>query len=318
MSDLPTWLSDAVGSLASSMGNELTEESPAETLPGDICVVKPFDRGDAMPRLFVVVDAADGWCDGMLASVETELATEVDLILPPSETGLGYAIAVHTRYLGPIWITQVQRRVGAVTSETLAQLESLSWNDEAQVTFPVGIPLQPDNIDPRYPTLRTLSSEFDALTDHCRRRRHEFEHPILDPALAGLGVLRTILAERGWESRVGSALSNPEFRDRLLDALPHLSLDERRSVMPLLERATVGGPTPAITTETVPALSRHADPNALARVIASNSEGTVVTVLSHRDCWHHSPARSVRVRLSAREECIVFEPFSDVQLAEAA
>ena len=107
----------------------------------------------------------------MIASVETELATEVDVLLPAAETGLGYPIAIHTRYLGPVWTTQVQRRVGAVAADTLAEIERLAWNDEAQVAVRVGLPLQPEDIDSRYPALRSLSAELNALTDHCRRRR---------------------------------------------------------------------------------------------------------------------------------------------------
>lgn len=167
---LAYWKKNRLTSLPRTSDGELVEESPAEVLPGDICVVKPFDRGAAVPRLFLVTEAERGWCEGMLASVETELATEVDMILSPVDTGLGYPIVVHSRYLGPIWMTQIQRRVGAVRAETLDEIERLAWNDEAQVTLPVGLPLQPDNVDPRYPLLQELSAELDALTDHCRRR----------------------------------------------------------------------------------------------------------------------------------------------------
>lgn len=76
--------------------------------------------------------------------------------------------------------------------------------------------------------LRSLSAELNALTDHCRRRRGELDQPVLDPALADVVVLQALLAERGWELKVGSALSTPAFRDRLLVALPLLSPDEHR------------------------------------------------------------------------------------------
>lgn len=317
MSDVPTWLTEAVTSLPGTSDGDLREESPAEVLPGDLCVVSPFDRSDALHRLFLVIDASGGWCEGMLASAETELATEVDAILPAPETGLGYPIAVHTRYLGPIWMTQIQRRVGAVASGTLAEIERLAWNDEAQVTVHVGLPLQPEDIDPRYPALRSLSSELDALTDHCRRRRVELDQPVLDPALADVAVLRAVLAEPGWEMKVGSALSTPEFRDVLLEALPLLSPDERRAVMPLLERAAVADAA-HVAAEAMPMVPAHSRPDALARAVALSAEGTTVTVLSHRLCWRNSPSGSARVRIAAREEWIVFEPFSDVPLIEAA
>src|SRR5262245_46735559 len=105
MPEVPAWLAKALTANPVVAESHLRDESPTEVLPGDICVVEPFDRNDAAPRLILIVDAARGWCAGMLASVETELATEVDAILPTEETGLGYPIAVHTRYLGPVWMT---------------------------------------------------------------------------------------------------------------------------------------------------------------------------------------------------------------------
>lgn len=318
MSDVPAWLTEAVVSAPGDSDPALREESPVDVLPGDICTVVPFDRSEGPRRLFLVVEVCGGWCEGMIASVETELATEVDVLLPASDTGLGYPIAIHTRYLGPVWMTQIQRRVGAVASEALAEIERLAWNDEAQVTVRVGLPLQPEDIDPRYPALRSLSAELDALTDHCRRRRGELDQPVLDPALADVVVLRALLAERGWELKVGSALSTPAFRDRLLVALPLLSPDERRAVMPLLERATVADPAHAAAADAMPALAGHSQPDLLGRTVASRAEGTVVTVLSHRRCWRKSPSGPARVQIASREEWIVFESFSDIPLAEAA
>lgn len=166
------WLAEALVASASARCRDFSEDAPSDVAPGDICVVRPYDRTDTIGRLFVVVDTADGWCEGMLAGAETELATEVDAILPPSDTGLGYEIAVHSRFDGPVWIVQVLARVGAVGSSVLDDLERLAWSDYAQVSVCLGLPLQPEGIDPRYPALRALSAELDTLTDHCHRRRH--------------------------------------------------------------------------------------------------------------------------------------------------
>lgn len=318
MSDSPTWLTDALADVASNPDNrELREESPSDVLPGDICVVKPFNRSDGLPRLFLIVETAETWCTGMIAGVETELATDVDVVLEAHETGLGYPIAVHTRYFGPIWTTQIFRRVGAVASEALDEIERLAWNDEAQVSLPVGVPLQPDPIDPRYVALEALSSELDALSDHCRRRRGEFEQPVLDPGLADITVLRAVLAERGWETKVLHAVTSPEFRDRLLTALPNLSPDEQRAVVPLLERAAIGHASRGLT-DMAAVLPDHVHAEDLARSVALFSEGVGVRVLSHRLCWHDSPRGSVRTQILSREELIMFEPFSDVLLVGAA
>lgn len=171
-SDAPAWLAEALSATVPRLSDgALREEAPAEAQPGDICVVRAPDRSAAPARLFLVVDGGSGWCTGMLAGAETELATEVDAVLPTSETGLGYAIVVHTRYLGPIRTAQICRRVGAVTAGTLCALERLAWNDEAAVPLTVGVPLQPDPVDPRYQALRALSAELDALTEPCRQQR---------------------------------------------------------------------------------------------------------------------------------------------------
>ena len=175
------WLQQALAAHPRRSDPRFREEEPAEVLPGDVCVVGPMeptapagDRLGTIGRLFVVVEEAEGegGFTGMLATAETELATEVDAILEPQSSGLGYEVAVLSRYFGPLWTVQVRRRLGAVDETVLVQLDELSHRDEPiGVTLRRGLPLQPDGIDPRYPVLRALSEELDNLTDHCRRRR---------------------------------------------------------------------------------------------------------------------------------------------------
>ncbi|MGI8985003.1 MAG: hypothetical protein ACR2HM_10825 [Acidimicrobiales bacterium] len=313
----PAWLQEAIAATSTTRRHDLREEGPADVLPGDVCIVAPFDRDGGVGRLFLVTEVTDGSCEGMLAGAETELATEVDAVLTAEDSGLGYEVAVHSRFHGPIWTTQIQRRVGAIEASVLNEIEKLAWNDEAEVSIRRGQPLQPDGIDPRFPALNALSAELDALTDHCRRRRHELTQPVLDPAIAEIDVLRTLLAERGWEAQVITALSSVGFRDRLLESLPQLSKDERRAVMPLIDRATVG-PAFAAPGETSPdRLATHRNPMALVGAIAANaSPAPLVRVLSHPRCG--STPRLVRVQITYREELIVFIPVSDVPLHEAA
>ena len=103
-----------------------------------------------------------------------ELASEVDGILDQAQTGLTYELAVHTRFSGAVWITQVRRRIGAVATSDLEQLIALAWNDEPEgISLRRGMPLQPQGIDPRFVPLAALSIEIDLLTEHCRRRRFD-------------------------------------------------------------------------------------------------------------------------------------------------
>jgi len=204
---LPAWLSAALLDVASDPRDaNLQEDEPTEVLPGDVCVVRSMSGRPSSGRLFVVTDVEDGCCRGMLAGIETELATEVDAVLSPSLTGLGYEIAVYTRFSGAVWITQISRRVGAVAGDVLDQLLALAWSDEPEgVTLPGGVPLQPAGIDPRYPTLARMSAELDHLTDHCHRRRNERAAPVFDPAIGQPDFLREIASESGSPSVLASA-----------------------------------------------------------------------------------------------------------------
>lgn len=195
--ELPIWLSDLLPAARDDARDpSLQEDEPAEVLPGDICVVRPVAPHLAPARLFVVSDVGTGWCEGMLAGIETELATEVDVVLDTASADLGYEIAVHTRFSGPVWITQLTRRVGAIDEHVLDQLLALAWNDEPDgVDLARGIPLQPAGVDPRYVALERMSAELDQLTADCRSRRAELAAPVLDPAIAQPDVLRAMASE---------------------------------------------------------------------------------------------------------------------------
>lgn len=220
-SSSPRWLVQAAEKHPSLSGQRCREEEPAEVFPGDICVVGPFDPSDpaghrlgTVGYLCVVVEGTrhEGWFTGMLAGTETELATEVDAILAPDCSGLGYEVVVHCRYFGPLWTVQVRRRIGAIEDSILRQLEELSHRDEPiGVELRRGLPLQPEGIDPRYPALRTLSAQLDSLTDHCRHRRHDLGAPVLDPVLGSTPVLDDSSCGGGLErqNRLGPTLHSP-------------------------------------------------------------------------------------------------------------
>ena len=170
--ETPNWLQEAL--LNHEAGSkEFREDSPADLLPGDIVVVGPYEDANACGHLLVVVDAENGYFEGMLAVPETEQAAEVDAVLTPEIAGLSYPIAVLTRFHGPVWAVQVRQRVGAIEMHVLEELEKLSWNDEpAGISLRRGLPILPEGIDPRYPDRRTLSLEFDRLTENYRHRTY--------------------------------------------------------------------------------------------------------------------------------------------------
>lgn len=315
----PSWLAGAVAVESRHSDGDFREESPSEILPGDVCVIEPYEQRGSIGRLLVVTDTGDGWVEGMLAGADTELATEVDAILKGAEAGLGYDIAVHSRFLGPIWTTQVRRRVGAVRIELLDQLVTLAWDDEApEVSLRRGHSLQPEDIDPRYPALATLSTELDALTVHCRRRRHEFSMPLIDPALGHLDVLQALLSEPEWDPRVRAAASSTGFRDLLLDSFTRLTKDQQRAAMPFVERA-LAGPSPTGRADTVGMAVGHRDPNVVLEAIAEiDQTQPVVTVLSHPRCWRGTAPSAIRVRRGGTEAVVVFTSVVRAGLGEVA
>ena len=314
---LPAWLSAALLAVTTDLRDtELQEAEPTEVLPGDVCVVRLMNGPPSPGRLFVVTDVEDGCCQGMLAGIETELATEVDALLAPSFTDLGYEIAVYTRFLGAVWITQISRRVGAVTGEVLDQLLALAWSDEPDgVVVPRGVPLQPAGIDPRYPALARMSAKLDQLTDHCHRRRGDLAAPVFDPAIGRLDVLRAVASEPGSPSVMASAEASQELVDELLTSFPQLGRDEQRALQPVLERAFAS----RRSTSSVGAadeIAGHRCGPALTRVVSrAATRSPMVTVLSHRRCWREAPHRARRISIEHRQMLVVFTSVNDTDLS---
>ena len=328
-SSTPRWLAQAAEEHPGLSDGRYREDEPAEVRLGDICVVAPLDpsgpagnRLGTVGHLFVVVDETneEGWFTGMLAGTETELATEVDAILEPECSGLGYEVVAHSRYFGPLWTVQVRRRIGAIEEPVLKQLDELSYRDEPiGVGLRRGLPLQPERVDPRYPALRTLSGELDNLTDHCRRRRHDLGVPVLDPALGKASVLEYFLAETGWKERIASARSSTALRDHLLDALPSLSRDQQHAAMPLLESAMLARPAARASGISEESLEDHVDSAGLARALAQADESVPVTrVLSHRKCWSGGTRSTIGIRPRNADRMIVTLPGSNALLKDAA
>lgn len=315
---LPAWLSAALLAVPTEPRDaDFQEDEPTEVLPGDVCVVRSMNGRPSSGRLFVVTAVAHGCCQGMLAGIETELATEVDALLAPGLVELGYEIAVYTRFFGALWIVQISRRVGAVAADVLDQLLSLAWSDEPEgVVLPRGIALQPAGIDPRYPVLARMSAELDQLTDHYRRRHDELAAPVLDPAIGRPDVLRAVASESGSPATLAGAETSPEFVDELLAAFPQLNRDEQRALQPLLERALSARPATSAV-GSVGEIAGHRRGRALAQVLSgAAAQGPVVTVLSHRRCWNEAPQRAKRLSLDHRQAFVVFNPVNDTDLSE--
>lgn len=319
---LPAWLSAALLAVTNEFRDtDLEEDEPAEVLPGDVCVVRPMNGRPPSPgRLFVVTDVEDGCCQGMLAGIETELATEVDALLAPSLTGLGYEIAVYTRFSGAVWVTQTSRRVGAVVRDVLGQLLALAWSDEPDgVVVPRGLLLQPAGIDPRYPALARMSAELDQLTDHCYRRRDELA-PVFDPAIGRPDVLQVVAAEPWSRSDMANAEVSPELMAELLtsfsQSFSQFGRDERRALQPFVERV-LSASRPAPSVGAADEIAGHHCGQALSQVVSrAATRDPMVTVRSHPRCWCGEPPRARRISLGHRETLVRFTAVNGTDLSK--
>ena len=284
-SSAPDWLQSALGNSAVA-SDEFREQEPVDLLPGDIVVVGPYDDASACGRLLIVVDVDKGYFHGMLAIPETEFATSVDAVLTPESTGLGYDIAVLTRFHGPIWSVQVRHRVGAIELSDLEELERLMWNDEpSNIALLRGQLLQPEGIDPSYSARRVLSLEFDALTEHYRRRCRDLL-PILDPLVGEFDTLNELLCEPGWKEQIESASISAEFRDRFLDSYPNLSPDQQRAAQLIGELTQQGRTSSQKVSEKDLDITGHKDKGSLVVSIGQIQETLpFLEVLTHPKCW---------------------------------
>lgn len=161
-----------------------------------------------------------------------------------------------------------------------------------------------------------MSAQLDQLTEHCHRRRGELAAPVFDPALGRPDVLRAVAAESGSPSALAGAEASQEFVDELLTGFPQLGRDEQRALQPLLERALSARP-PTSAAGNAGEIAGHRCGQALAQVVArAAAHGPMVTVLSHRRCWHEAPQRARRFSFEHRQAFVEFIPVNDTDLSE--
>lgn len=120
-----------------------------------------------------------------LASEMVEAASDLDMVLSPAESELPFALVIQTELYGPVFLEQLQFRLGQLTEEQrIAVSEALISDGESLEGFGRGIPLAgPD--DPRRAYKENELDDLEGLVEDCRRwleggaaKKH-----ILDPEL---------------------------------------------------------------------------------------------------------------------------------------
>lgn len=316
----PNWLVEARERHQRPASPDFREEEPADILPGDICVVSPFDDRSGVGLLFLVTDVHIDWCSGMMVTAQVELATEFDALLSPEEAALSYQIAIHTLYFGSIWKRpQIRSRVGAVEMPVLESLEDLARGGESSdVSLKRGQPLQPEGVDPRFPALKLLSLEFDRLTEHYRC--HDLV-PILDPAVGEKEVLKALLRERGWDQQMKSEpiSCSSRFRDIYSKSLQRLSRDERRAAQPIGELALRSSPYRKLASEPKINVLGHKDGESLIGEIGQIQEGSpFATILTYRKCWNGEIPSTISAKHESSEIPVYFASMTNVALEKVA
>ena len=335
--NIPNWLVEAREGHQQPAPPDFREKEPADILPGDICVVGPYDDRSAVGQLYLVTDVHDGWCNGMMANADVELATEFDALLSPEDAGLGYQVAIHTLYFGPIWTVQIRSRIGAIEMPVLEALEKSALGQESfEVSLRSGQPLQPEGIDPRFSGFKSLSHEFDRLTEHYRHRRDDLPPPILDPAICQENVLRKILVESGWNEKSDPATCSSEFRDELTSSYSTLDRDLQRIASRLVDKALTASlydhsklaDFDSNVNSLTDKIDTHINSDSLAKSIVKEEAvysiieafggpyAPIVTVLSHPDCWSDREPRPVRCRPNFFERFMAYGFICDEQLQE--
>src|SRR5205085_12651780 len=118
---------EARNRIASAPSSRFACEDPADILEGDICVAVEDTRHPDLARIVVVLEADDTspYVTVALATEELELATATDLVLYPEATALRYRIAIFGRISGPVFRSQLVRRIGAIRAEPLEAVMDL-------------------------------------------------------------------------------------------------------------------------------------------------------------------------------------------------
>jgi predicted NBD/HSP70 family sugar kinase len=117
--------------------------------------------------LIVEVDAAAGFVLAMLTTNETEMAADTDVVLPADRLGLPFPLAVECDLVGALWSTQVERRIGAIDSDTVDAIRAFRQGDPLPEFLGFqGLPIQGSQ-DPRWRFKVTELAAMQALSAPC-------------------------------------------------------------------------------------------------------------------------------------------------------
>lgn len=220
MTDIPSWLADAVGSAPARKAPPSSSDL-ADLMPGDIWTVRS-ERGGGI-RLVLVLDCVfetNALHVGLLSN-EVQFLSDADILLNPDETSLSYAVMLQTRFTGEVWWRQAVARYGAISEDLLDEILDFVWEDRpAALETRRGMPVPEHQ---RHHASAFLSAEVEALHTLVLASHGESEIPTL---------MDSDLLER----EVPTAIQSVVAEALVTDSLYFFSAEERSGELRALEK----------------------------------------------------------------------------------
>jgi hypothetical protein len=146
----------------------------SQGVPGEISIAAKaaLPASDTeVRRLVAVLETSDETRTAtiLLVTNEIENATDLDLIVDPGDAGLPYATMIQSELYGPLFIEQLQGRLGWITDDVRhAVAGALASDGESLDGYKTGLPLG-DFADPRRAFKVRELDELEQLVAECRR-----------------------------------------------------------------------------------------------------------------------------------------------------
>lgn len=176
----------ALASAEALKATPLLDAALSAGTPGEIVVACDPERSWGQRLVIVLASNADTMTvDILLVTTDTEMASDLDLILVPEESGVPFPLMVESELYGPLFVEQLISTLGRLSKEHRAAAASaLTTDGESLDEFATGTPLGPAD-DPRRGFKSEELRDLEKLVGECRRwlMGGAAESQILDPGL---------------------------------------------------------------------------------------------------------------------------------------
>jgi hypothetical protein len=170
MTQLPAVLTAALRESAPRLAPAPPAVASARVQRGDLRFARALPGELIKPRLVLVlsVDSKLDFADVLLLHTATEMACNVDVVVPRSVSDVPYEVVVQTDLRGVVWTLQLGPAVGRLDDDVLRALRNETTSDDIGVRPNVRRGLQlAGPADPRWNFKRDEGVELRALARDC-------------------------------------------------------------------------------------------------------------------------------------------------------